>query len=403
MKKIALLTAACTLISSNAIADELSAKLQGRFQFESAGVNQKYPKGMDKNVSNNRKNFGFNSQAYVGARVAHRQNSMNYGAQLALFTTTQHTGTASFDRSHIFIESDFGKLELGSNFDAADNMTINAQTYACAAGDSTESYGYMKLKDDAGNEVADLEPFPYTSQSTHHKGEFARKVTYYSPKFKGLQMGVSYIPDTSNVGSLKIKDSSAPTGEAIYSVGTSTYTDNSSRKDVITAGVSFEHEFSDDASMKLAVTGEYGAPAKKGILDDGTNKTEYKMPKLRSYNVGGIVTKGNYSLVAGYADQGKYVSKEVYGKDTKRRFYNVGAIYSQGPVSASVSYYKSDVHGNKMDTYLLGTEYKLARGLLPYAEIGYFDGKASLPSIFNDKTKKKYRGTVFLLGLKLSF
>jgi len=56
-----------------------------------------------------------------------------------------------------------------------------------------------------------------------------------------------------------------------------------------------------------------------------------------------------------------------------------------------------------MDTYVLGTEYKLAKGLMPYAEFGYFNGKASLPSVFNDKTKKKYKGTVFLLGLKLSF
>lgn len=403
MKKIVLLTAACTLMGTYAAADELSAKLQGRFQFESAALHQKGLKGEDKNVSSNRKNFGFNTKGFVGARVEHKQHSMKYGAQLGLFTTSQATGTNSYDRSHVFIESDFGKLEMGSNFDAATNMEINALTYACAAGSATEDYARFEIKDAAGNKVGVMEPYPYTSLSSLTNDESARKITYYTNKFRGFQAGISYTPDTSNTGDLKVRGADSSVGEKVYDDGTATYTDHRVKKDVITAGISFEHEFGDDGSLKLAVVGEQGTPVKKGKMSVGGVETEYKMPKLRSYNVGGIVTKGNYSLVAAYADQGKQVSEKVFGKDRKRRFYNVGVIYSQGPVAASVSYYKSDVHGNKMDTYVLGTEYKLARGFMPYAELGYFKGKASLPSVFNDKTKKQYKGTVFLLGLKLSF
>lgn len=402
MKKIALLTAACTMIGATATADDLSAKLQGRFQFEGAALNQKGLKGDEKNVSANRKNFAFNSKGFVGARIEHKQHSIKYGAQLGLFTTSQSTGTNAYDRSHVFIESDLGKLELGSNFDAATNMEINAMTYACGAGSATEDYARLEVKDAAGNPYT-MEPYPYTSQSTAHNGELARKVTYYTPKFNGFQLGVSYTPDTGNAGSLKVRDGSV-TGETVYAVGNNNiYTDNSSRKDVIAAGVTFEHEFSKDASMKLAVVTENGSPAKKGKMSLAGVMSEYKMPKLKSYNVGGIVTKGNYSLVASYADQGKYVSDKVFGKDRKRRFYNVGAIYTQGPVGASFSYYKSDVHGNKMDTYVIGSEYKLAKGLVPYAEFGWFNGKGSLPKVFNDKTQKKLKGSVFLLGLKMSF
>ncbi|MGV2432385.1 MAG UNVERIFIED_CONTAM: porin [Rickettsiaceae bacterium] len=177
-------------------------------------------------------------------------------------------------------------------------------------------------------------------------------------------------------------------------------------KDVVTGGVSFEHHFNEDTNVKLALTSEYGKSAKNAEVTDGLTNvtTKYKMANLRTYNVGAVFTKGSYSLVGSYTDWDKTgTSKEVFGNNRKTKYYSAGAVYKNGPVGLSLSYYKSDKHKNKMDTYVLGTDYLLAPGLMPYAEIAWFNGKGSLPNLYNDTTKRKYKGTAFILGMNMSF
>jgi hypothetical protein len=299
MKKLIAVGAISALLSTSALAADLSAKLNGRFQFEAASVSQSGLKGDEKNVSANRRNFATNSNAYVGARVVAEHEGLKYGAHLSLKTGTVGTSSPSYERSHIFTESSYGKLEAGSNFDAATAMEVTALSYARASGDNAADYVMRDIKDKdfAGTKRDRIKLFQYTYNEVDGSGEGARKVTYYTPEFNGLQLGVSYVPDSTNFGSATVKDTSNSDSLAMKPVYNATpkglFTDNHAMKDVWAGGATYNYHVNDNTSFKLALTGEHGKAAAKGTNNGANNSTkEYAMPNLKTYNVGAAITTG---------------------------------------------------------------------------------------------------------------
>ncbi len=414
MKKLALF-ATTILVASSAFAEDMDVKFQGRFDFQGGARKQSGLAEEQKKVSTNRKNIGLDSKAFFGVRAEAENEMMKYGAQLSLFTNTRQTGSPAYERSHVFMESDMGKLELGANFDAGAKMRITAFTIARATGDDSSNYAIMDVPHNNADVGVTAPIFPsyFIDNLDQTNGDGSRKITYYTPKFSGIQFGVSYVPDTGNLGRGSLKDASDRYNTATtYTVGALSYAEKKPIKDAISLGATFDHEFTENTSMKLAVTGEYGTPANKGVKTDTTVPapaapvvTNYKLAKLKTYNVGAIFTSGNYSLVGSYSDMSKSMtSAEVYGKDRKTRYYTAGAVYTQGPVGVSLTYSKANQYKNTMDMYVLGTDYKLAPGLMPYAEVAIFKGKSGLPAVYNSAAPKtKFKGAVFILGLQASF
>lgn len=440
MKKI-LLLATTTLLSASAYAadvktdsDDLTLQLLGRFDFQGGYAKQSKGDGIEREISTNRRNFGFNSYAFTAAKITAEKDDLKYGAQLSLFTSTQGTSSGSYDRSHIFLESDMGKVELGSNFSSSAKMAITALDLARATGGHGVNYvkTYIEGKEGdpqfPGKISAPTYPdfFLDGNNLDKHAGESSRKITYYTPEMNGFQLGVSYIPDSGNLGNLSLKDASDDYNKATqYVVAngavTTTYSEKKALKDAYTVALSYNHVISDCASFKISVAGEYGKPAHKGTKTIDTPAvaatpgvapvaaskitTNYKIAKLATHNVGGLFTVGNYSFGGSYGDLGKSMtSSEVMGAKRGTKYYTLGAAYGQGPVGVSLVYSKAKQHGNKMDIYTLGTDYKLAPGLLPYAEFAYFNGKAGLPAAYNSTApQQKFKGFVFILGAKLAF
>ncbi|MEY3197219.1 MAG: hypothetical protein RLZZ59_587 [Pseudomonadota bacterium] len=442
MKKL-LLLASITALSASAYGsnvnnvsiagDDLNLRLLGRFNFQTGYLKQSKVPGISQNVSAFRKNFGFNSNAFLGARITAERDIMTYGAQLSLVTSARATGTPMYDRSHIFIESKGGKIEAGSNLDVGAKMRITALDIARATGDDSSNYAATLISAQDNNPAfpgqinSPMYPSFFLDNLNETNGESARKVSYYTPEFGGFQVGLSYIPDTSNLGGGTLKDEKDSyniattytynvTDALTKNVTSTVYSEKKPIKDAYSFGVSFKHQFTDLVGIKLAATGECGKPAqqgekavtvkdKDGKIVNATTKSNYKLAKLSTYNIGGIVTIGNYSLAASYANLGdSMTSSEVLGKKRNTKYYTAGVAYSQGPAAISLSYSKADQFGNKMDIYTLGTDYKLAPGLLPYAEIALFNGKSGLPAVYkSDTPKQKFKGMAFILGAKLEF
>jgi hypothetical protein len=421
MKKL-LLLASITALSTSAYAgdvsidgDDLSLRLLGRFNFQGGYNKQSKVAGISQNVSAYRKNFGLSSNAFLAARITAERDVMTYGAQLSLYTSTLATGSPMYDRSHIFLESKFGKIEAGSNFDVGTKMRITALEIARATGDDSTNYAssYISAQDNnpafPGEISSPMYPSFFLDNLNQTRGESSRKISYFTPEIYGFQVGVSYIPDTGNLGGTTLKDASDSYNKATSYTYTSavvggvstatTYSEKKPIKDAYSVGISYKHAFSDLISVKLAATGEYGKPANLGTT------STYKLAKLNTYNIGGVVTLGNYSLVASYADLGKSMtSSQVLGTKRKTKYYTVGGAYAQGPAAISLTYSKANQYTNKMNIYTLGTDYKLAPGLLPYAEVAFFNGKSGLPEVYQTTTpKQKFKGMVFVLGAKLEF
>ena len=434
MKKLLLVAATC--LSSSVFAatsdSDTVVKLDGFFQFQAGFANQNKLTSAEKKISNNRKDFGFYTEATLAATVAKTVDDITYGGKLILVPTTKPKTSAAYNGSHIFVESSFGKVEAGSPYDAGSKMRVIGDLVSAGTGGSTGNWArYANLKSDnmkyfgtdtnkitkgVAPEFVDYKEYFFDSlfrtqlDQVHDKAEPARKISYFTPKTQGFQFGISYIPDSGNVGGGTHNDDSLKSKSGVTDVkvdGDNTYVLNRNVKDAFSAGVTYEYNISEGVDLKLGATGEYGKAAGKIKLVSNKGKDnedvlgEYKPADLRTYNLGAILTYGSFSYAASYGTLGKSLTSKEYHKTGRNTWYYNGAIaYSQGPIKTSVSYFKSDRFKSTVDAVALGTEYKFLPGLVPYAEIACFQAKGR-PAHYLEAPKKKTKGTVALIGAKL--
>ncbi len=402
MKKIFLL-AALVGASSSVMAEGITTKLDGIFLFETAFRNQSKVPTASQNLSADKKNVAMSSEGHVALTASGETDEMKYGARIDVQTTTQSNGWTSFGGSHIFTESDYGKWQFGSAYDAGSQMRVSGLDLASGTGDNWTSYAWFD------NQTMTWVNTPGASVLTSNyktSPETSRKITYFTPKFADkVQFGVSYIPDARNLGTSAFsvgKDSI----RSVENVGGITYTENPGVKDAFSLGATFEQDLSDCMSLKVALTGEVGKSSRKGTAVNAAQATrEYKIDGMKTYNIGAILNCGVMSFAGSYADLGKSLtSRELDGASKRKtRFYTAGTAYNQGPVGLSLTYVRGERVKNKVDAYTIGTDYKLAAGFTPYVEVTYFKGKGRKLAVYNDPTQITTKGTVALIGATLKF
>ncbi|KAJ6644868.1 hypothetical protein Bhyg_00063 [Pseudolycoriella hygida] len=411
--------------SNTNTASDTEIKLEGIFGFQAGYSNHNKQEGLNQNITDNRRKLAFNTDAAFNAIITQEFNDIIAGIKIVLLTTTKPKTSVGYNGSHIFLETSYGKIELGSPYDAGSKMRITGYSVAAATWTGWSHYvqldgpkmKYKGLKADFNTcNSFYMDSFTNGFSDLAYKTEPARKVSYYTPKMNGFQFGVSYTPDSSNTGGnrdLKNWDSTSQfnnkskTGiQEITLENGDVAILNQNIKDAISAGISYEHQILDDVAIKVAVTGEYAKPAHKFlILDkDKTNiQSQSKLTNLRAYNIGSVLSYGNFSCSASYGSLGKSLTTPEYHKvDRVTQYYNGAVAYTQGPIKTSLSYFRSLKYKNTIDSVSLGTEYLVTPGLLPYAEISYFTAKGK-PVYFVDAPKAKTRGTVALIGAKFKF
>jgi len=353
-----------------------------------------------------------------------------------LVPTAKRKGSASYNGSHIYLESSYGRIEAGSPIDAASNMLIDSSEIASATGGDWDRYAKFDSADlkqgyDFGPSFATFGEFFLDSklvsavENRPYSNEPGRRISYYTPKFdfgKGakVQVGISYTPDSSNTGADDPNKNS--TGVEIKKIGRNGVATNEyfkfdkSVKDAISGGVVLEQNISDGVDLKLALTGEYGKASNVEKYDNTNNSPDplkaasdtqnklgtYKLKDLRTYNIGAILNAGNFSYAASFGSLGKSLTTpEFHRTGRETTYYTGGVAYKQGPFTTSLTYFRSDQYKNTVDCVTIGTDYKLAPGFKPYAEISGFSLKGK-PEYDRDLKKKKTRGTIALIGAKLS-
>ncbi|MDX1924773.1 MAG: porin [Rickettsiaceae bacterium] len=398
--------------SFSASASSVKAKITGAMSFWVGGRSAdgyKDNQNVTKSLSNNQKNFVFYSQANIAANITSLEDSgFLYGATINLSTSTRTSFTPG---SMIFAESYFGRFEAGAASTTAQSMSVSAYTIAAGTGDDFLRYASLARKIDNSNLITDYYTSP-TDYSIVYAGGFegrneqARLVSYFSPKFHGLQFGLSYTPDVSNIGSGDIK----PDAKNITFISTSR--PNSSYKvgvkSMVSAAFTYEWDFSEDANAKIGGGYEFGETKTTKISASEDNSNKFKDFSL--YNLGIVYTYGNYSVGFSYADNGKsFASKELsyaYPK-IKNKLYTYGAAYNQGPFALSLVFLKNEKFNGDLNAATLSGQYKLAPGLLTYIEITPyqykykgFRGENIIGRRIDNSTQKGY---VYLLGSKIYF
>ena len=415
-----------SMISSSVWADEattgnfpvvsdLNVKLGAYASFESGFSNQNKLQKSKKNVSANKEGFAFYNDTALYASISNEVNDIEYGGKIVLVPTAKAKVIPSYNGSHVFVKGFWGRMELGSPIPVAANMMIS---------DGSIPTRYIKTNTAHLKQDTKLSPSFLTSEgcfvgdaltanldSAPYSSEPPRTINYYTPKFEisdvsKVQIGVSYTPDTANTGiGSPSEKSDGINKRMIGKNGVDRFEIDRSVKDAITAGILFEQKFKEEIELKLALTGEYGkstGKAKKFISKEDTEPKEYKLGNLRSFNIGAELEVNDFTYNACYGSWGKsFTTPELHKAGRDSYYYSVGAAYKYNATTTKITYFASERFKNKADAIKLNITYLLAKGFKPYAEISNYILKGK-PEFYNDLKSRTTKGTVFLLGVKLT-
>ena len=329
----------------------------------------------------NKRSGAFRSDDVITFRIDGKSDAgLGYGAAVDLHadvsgdTDNAKDAEGTARRTYIYVDGGWGRVQAGSDLGVTNTMKIGAESIAHGTGGIDGDWTYF-VSPTSGNVISTPDlilDHGSFGQFSDRSSENINKVSYYTPRFAGVQLGVSYLFDTT-----------ASDRGQVLSRGDS----NNEAENVILGGINYEGKFS-DVSVGVAATGEFGN-AEVSTLND-----------LRTYNVGAKVGYMGFSVAGSYGDLGDSLRAKATSSDSDNDYWTLGAAYETGPFGASVTYldstYDNGTTHNDFSNLSFSTDYKLAPGLTPYAEVDII--KVDPTGTVDDND-----ATVFLLGTQVQF
>jgi hypothetical protein len=330
-------------------------------------------------------------------------SGIKYGGWILLNANTSWAKKQTFGHSEeakgiaeqmmTYLEGGYGRIEIGSYTGVSNAMKVNAATFASATGGINGDAQYhwnrrtITGRGRTATEFLQTPNLPTNELGTVGiKGINAAKFNYYTPRFSGFRLGISYIPDSKTYGSASQAINVIKNGEGF--------------KDIFEAGISYAGEIK-NVGIKIAAVGEFGK-----------NK-DIKRQDLQAWEMGMNVSHRGFVIGGSYGSWGKYnmlkANLIVLGRTN---YWTVGLGCAQGPFTTSITYLRgkkmaSQLIGqdnsrpNTLRNTVLGVDYKIAPGLLSYVEFASFKMDEKSPN--RQRDRKGNRGHIFITGIKLSF
>lgn len=391
-----------TLGIESAVALDNKVKIGGVYDF--TGVYYKTNgKPEQRKVSNNQREFGLDTSGHIFLDYSLvGEYGDSYGAKISLEHTTANDRSIPF---FIYHEAGYGRLEVGAESSAGKKMRITGYTASSGLGNGWSIYvATTPNNPDNPKErlvayVVNFCSFLDAKSRIPQRVDYSRKITYFTPKMSfseghSLQLGISYVPDSSNMGHEKIdKDrKSVPLVSVPY---------NFAIRDGFSYGVGYSGKFSDDIAARISFVGEKGraVPFRKS----DKKKSDIKFQHLNTYVIGGELKYNKVSFSAAYTNYNKSLTaKEVDLISRETYAYGLGVKYSLNKCNVSANYFFSSHKKSKLDVVSLGADYLVAKGLKTYFQSSVYrtDGKYLQNSIVKSN---KNKGVLLALGTTISF
>ena len=241
--------------------------------------------------------------------------------------------------------------------------------------------------------------------------EDATKISYYTPRINGWQLGSSFTPNTGDTGT-----------SAVISGNNSGNIVN-----VISWGLNYSNNLG-NLGVAMSATGEHGQFQNSKLPATAAN--QIIRDRLDAYDAGLMFTYFGFTIGGSYGYWGTSLqpNKGIYscnynaeqsllaqtcsGATAGKKFagasyYTTGLAYEFGPVAFSLTTMSSNFQQNKYEAQSLGIDYKIARGLMPYIEVTKFKFTANQPKTSDTTTAVNQilnnQGYVGLVGILLAF
>lgn len=355
-------------------------------------------------------------------------NGLTFGVDVQL---EANTSGDTIDESFAFVKGSFGQILIGSENSAGYKMTYAAPDVTWINVNSGSLSAFIPFS--GGGLGSDV--FRGTLGSSFlevNRNNDAQRVTYFTPRFAGFQLGVSYARDGQEDSSSAVNINAAGTLHDIFDVG-----------------ANYVNSF---GGFDVALSGRYGVgslegndvvvgatPAVAGVVGLGQrgNGTIRTLPTQQiqtqflanspnnvviipavnavAANPGTVVRTpdGNPSVwaaglnlgYAGFTIGGSYASMD--GDDVSAAdgdFFDVGISYETGPWQVSGTYARGEDVDNDNPAYdetlqqaIVGVNYKLGKGVVAGVYGGWVDFEEDAPG------GDEIDGFVIGTGFKLSF
>lgn len=300
-------------------------------------------------------------------------NGLEYGVGIELNAGAGDTSDA--DEAFAFVDSDsWGRIEMGDQDDATDRMHIAAHGVLVGrAGADGDPADFIAFGTGSGISAPGVDS---TSDDT--------KLTYFSPRFAGFQLGGSLTPDS---------------GETSGGAATADSDADGDFENVFGLAVNYKGKF-DEVGFEASLIGEFGdSETAGGAATEGD---------IETVGVGVNVTFAGFGLGAEYVDfaeKGVAAATRTAGGDAGS-YYQLGASYQTGPWGVSLGWFDSSVSnptGSGGDTDInivsLDAAYDVAPGWELMASLHLVEAdniNATATEVDND-------GTVFVISNAFKF
>lgn len=277
-------------------------------------------------------------------------NGLKIGVNIQL---EGNTNEDQIDESFLFINGSFGRILLGSENSAGNLMAFSAPDVGIIGINSGSNTAFIPFSGEAGGVLTGDDVFRGTLGSTfleNARNNDAQRITYFTPRFAGFQLGVSYARDDQE------DDSSAVNCEG-------------ETCDFFDVGANYVNSFGDFNVAASARWGIASSPLAGG--DD---------PQVFGFglNLG-------YS---GFTIGGSWAEQNNAETDDGQSF-DVGISYETGPWAFSATYIRgSNVDDENfgsgadetLDQFGIGVNYALAQGV----DINVFGSYVDFDEDFDD-------------------
>jgi outer membrane protein OmpU len=340
-------------------------------------------------------------------------HGFNYGGKIVMNADTSDNKHQVADHKNkigyqtmMYVEAaKLGRFEAGSYTGAYNAMSVAANAQATGGvfgGDWFRWVNQGYVGGTANSAIAGGFLVNPTLLSAAQAGgsDNAAKATFYTPSFMGLKLGVTYIPDMEQYGTVAQTHSVYKT----KSTGTDLAT---AFKNVFSGGLHYAHKFANKFSLKASLLGEVG--------DAKNNTSNVARKDLQAYEGALALGYSGFTFSGSYGDWGKSGLVKTYtGGKKSSKYWTLGGSYEYGAWGAGVNYMESEAGANMMQlasgnltrnhvakVLSFGVDYKVAPGFMPYAEVTLFDMKQK--NVTTTTGSEKNKGSVVLIGSKLNF
>lgn len=282
-----------------------------------------------------------------------------------------YDGFAGVDEAYAYLEGSFGRVQIGAEGSAPFLMHFSAPYFVGSHGVDSPNFGYNVATQGGSARTA-----TYITMSGDNN-----KITYFSPRFSGVQLGISYTPDNqcnTDAGGQRGGQSNAfsNTGDcALSAVVPPPFANSLNLEDIIEVGANYTGTYKDvgiGASIGYA-TAEYevAVPA----------ATRYSDPEAWSFGL--QLTSGAFTLGGGYyMSENLGTAVAVGSGDLEEKAWSVALQYETGPWTVGAGYFTSEnetgaTTEHEYEVIEVGATYSLGEGVDVFAVAEFYEDDAN--------------------------